>query len=99
MVEPGCIGIVCPVGDVEALARLMPGAAGLPREAPGPLAAGALEDIRSRDWGRYAAALAQAVVDQPRDARRRDGRARRSRTNPTATVPAYAVMRAGSKLA
>jgi glycosyltransferase involved in cell wall biosynthesis len=61
MVEPGRNGFVYPAGDAEALARLMLGAAGLPRESRRALAAGALEDIRGRDWGRYAAALVRAA--------------------------------------
>jgi glycosyltransferase involved in cell wall biosynthesis len=61
MVEPGRNGFVYPAGDAEALARLMLGAAALPRESHDALAAGALEDIRSRDWRRYTASLVDAA--------------------------------------
>ena len=61
MVEPGRNGFVYPAGDAEALARLMLGAAALPRESRDALAAGALDDIRRRDWSRYTDALVRAA--------------------------------------
>lgn len=61
MVEPGRNGFVFPAGDADALARVMLGAASLPRESRNALAAGALEDIRERDWGNYTGALVRAV--------------------------------------
>ncbi len=61
MVEPGRNGFVYPAGDAEALARLMLGAAGLPRDSRAALAAGALEDVRRRDWGRFATARVRAA--------------------------------------
>jgi beta-1,4-mannosyltransferase len=87
MVEPGRNGFLYPPGDAEALARLMLGAAGLPSECREALAAGALDDIRRRDWGRYTGALVRAACGC-------GGGVRRGlRPWPHAT------MRAGSKLA